>query len=186
MAENNPAVLLDKTFKTPKGDLRLYLDIFEMQEGIEKYTEKLMLARKLAFDVDNLSPADPKVIEASQVFTWIEDPKEIVDLARNYYRRQIAKARSHAAILEATRRNPAFKFDPEPYPPQEIEDWDVDMSEPEYNLLNPLERRLKQVFDVIASSAIVMAEFYATMETVYVEAERRARAANTDADGFRA
>ena len=185
--ENAVTVIYDKTFETPKGSLRLYVDVFDLVDSISNYSEKLMLSRGIPFDLENLSPTDPMLIQASQILSWVDDPAKVLQLTKSHYERLASRVKTDAAILASTKKNPAYLFEPEPYPERETtEEWDVDLPEPVRNLRNPLERRLKQIFDILASSPSVMTEFYATMQTIYVEVERRARALGTDADGFRA
>ena len=178
-------VLYDETFETEKGSVRVVVDFSVILDDVQNYTDKLMVARRIPFDTQNLSPADPMVIIASAGMPWITDSMEVVDMARRHYDLHANKARMDAVVLASTRSNTAYHFDPDPYPvTQAADDWDFSLPEPNKNLLNPVERRLKQIYDVLTSDAETVAKFYAAMQTVFVEAQRRQQA--TDADGFRA
>lgn len=179
------SLLYDETFETPKGSVRVAVDFSRILDDVQGYTDKLMLARSIPFDTDNLSPADPMVIIASAGMPWITDSMEVVNTARRHYDLHAGKARMDAVVLASTRLNPAYAFDPDPYPEiEQGDEWDFSLPEPKKNLLNPVERRLKQIYDILTSDAEVVARFYAAMQTVFVEAQRRQQA--TDADGFRA
>ena len=183
--QEQSSVLYDETFETAKGSVRVTVDFSRILDDVQGYTDKLMLARRIPFDTQNLSPADPMVIIASAGMPWITDSMEVVDAARLHYDLHANKARMDAVVLAATRTNPPYQFDPDPYPANDkTDEWDFALPEPTKNLLNPIERRLKQIYDVLTSDAEAVAKFYAAMQTVFVEAQRRQQA--TDADGFRA
>lgn len=180
----NEAILLDKTFQTPKGEIRVLVDLSRITSDIETYADKLMQARGIPFDIQASLPSDPLVPLASKLMPWIEDANQILEMVSRHYEYHKSKARSDAGIIAFTKINPKFKFDPSPYPdPEPEEDWDTQsLPDPVRNLNHPVERRLKQIMDVISSDISVGMQFYQAAETLYVEVERRSR--KVDEDGF--
>lgn len=181
-------IFYDKTFEIDyrgeKVSLRLLVDFARLYQDIENYTNKFMMIRDVPFDTVNIAPSDPLLLYAAAQFKWITDNNEIVRLVRSHYEMRANKAREGAAVLAITRSNPAFGFDPTPYPEEEKDEWDnSELPVPPINLNNPVERRLKQVYDLISSDVTVFSEFQNAMQTIFIEASRRAQ--ERDEDGFR-
>lgn len=182
-ANAKPTVLLDKIFETELGALRILVDFEYVLEDISKYTDRLIMARNLPFDVDNLSPADPMLVTASQLMSWNTDANQVFIAVKQHYENLLKRAQSDATVLAMTKTN-KFEFEPQPYPPESESagDWDISLPNPVRNLNNPIEKRLKQVYDMITSDSSVQHEFLNALNVIVIEADRRSQ--KVDDDGF--
>lgn len=179
-------VLIDKVIETSKGELRILIDYEFFLTDLEKYSDRLRIARAIPFDLDNISPSDPAIMAASKIMDWTDDTVAIVESVKRHYAGLDAQARKDAMVLAATRKNSIFEFEPKPYDPVRVqeEEWEVSLPVSERNLNDPIERRLKQIFDLLSESQDTFRSFYQMMQTVFIQAERKARQAKTDEDGF--
>lgn len=171
-------LLVDDVIETSKGNLVVKIDFANIQADVERYKDRFMLARGIPFSYMNLSAAaDPLVILASQQMQWTENNDEIIHAVRQHYARLEAQANNDAAIIAMTLATPDMNWEPEPYEekPMNSRSWDVNLPDPVINLRHPLERRLKQIIDMISSDASVGMRFGALLESIFIEAERRSR-----------
>lgn len=181
---NNPDIVTDRIISTPKGDVHLLIDRNDMLEYSNRYYDKLRMGRGIPFDLGTISSNDPMKIYMATHMPWAT-PMEVIATVNGYYEKLDSDARRMSYILAWTRHTHIPKsLQPEPYEPDASRDeWDTtDLPEIAINLLNPIERRLKQIMDMIASNQDTATEFFQIMQTMYIEAERRNR--QQDEDGF--
>lgn len=178
-------VMVDKTIMTPKGEVRIYLDAETMRENVDNYYDKLRSARRIPFDLSDMSPLDPAIVEASAKYDYME-PAQVLETVRQHYEVIGRKALKDAWIIAATKETKNLRFEPDPYAPPEAptDDWDIHLSEPEINLLNPVERRLKQIMDMFTAQddPTIVIELQNTFTQFGIMMERRLR--EVDEDGF--
>lgn len=176
-------IIVNEVLEASKGTLVVVVDAKTILDDIQRYKDKLMQARGIPFDIEDLVPTDGIVGVASRQMSWAS-PSEVIKAVRQHYQKLESIAKNDAAVLAITKTS-KLSFDPEPYPVREesAEEWDTDLPDPVRNLSNPVERRYKQVIEVIGSDIPVATRFWSIMETLAVLAERESR--RIDEDGFR-
>lgn len=186
--QTQQAPLVDKTIKTDKGPVRIIFpfNFGKMMEDLDYYQDMFMMARGLPFDMESFGTSDPMVLYASNTMPWIEQKEDVIRIVRQHYEKLIQRARRDAAIVAVTAETPDFEFEPEPYPSQDKKrrTWGMSLPDPELNLMNPLEKRLKQIYDALETNVAGAREFQGEFETLLVEIERRSRALQADENGF--
>lgn len=192
---NQDVPLFDELIGTDENGVRLtaYVDV---QETINDYQRKLQSARGIPFDRINLTPLDPLiqyVADTPEVSSMPEKTDRerqaksrlVYDTIQDYYNRQAESCQRDAVILALTLDN-EFKNEPEAYPEgrkNRVRPGIIDMPIIIPNLFNPVERRLKQALDKLASIPGGIDEIAEHMQLLSIK--MRLWAAETDKDGFR-
>ena len=180
-------ILYQSEHKTAKGIVRVVLDVTRIQKDLDDITTKLMQARGIPMDQENLSQVDPLVRFVVTSMPWIP-PDKVMWTASERYITLAKEASNHAALIATTRTSDReiFTGDPEPWPKETNEDFgiegDVSFPEVEYNILHPVERRLKQLVDVLATIPEAMYAIGQATNTALIAAQRGSP--EVDEDGF--
>lgn len=159
-------IIYDEVISLPDNQqLRM---VFDLAEGIQKtqqYAEELKNARRIPFDIENLSPRDPVVTFMTQQFmpqikAKLMDENDILYRVQQFYRKAEAETQRDASliVLFSHPDNQAMLAeDPEPYEdrPQNTDPLLVQTPEIKKNLAWPTERRLKRLMDVLVKTGAI-------------------------------
>lgn len=179
-------VFSEQVIESPKGNFKISVDFRRVMRDVEHYSGHLHRSRRIPFNLDTISPGDPMYVIASNRMHWTNDREEIVAAVRSYYEEQQHRIQLDASVLAVARDNRKFDFEPEPYSedPEYNEEWDFTLPEPIRNLDHPIEKRLKQLYDMVNSSLDARNKFNLAMNTIFVEVERRLTEQEQDEEGF--
>lgn len=135
--------------ETPEGTFTLSLSRDDGLDTLTKYQQKLMQVRGIPLDTTNIDPRNP-VLEIIKKQMPFLNKTERVDYLRGYYQNLEADARQAAAMLAVfADQSNVMTRDPEPYKNTTLPGLEDDLPEPPKNLNHPLERRLKQIVDLL-------------------------------------
>lgn len=163
-----------QTIQVSSGNEYLFSETVETDEGsfiigarknvidiAEMYQHKLMAARGIPIDWDNIAPRDPKLREMEQTMPWLKTMASRIAYLKQYYAQQNQDAYKSGIMLAvfADTRN-QFSIAPEPYANEEysLPGLEDGLKNPVLNLNNPLERRLKQLLDFLNRHANELTE----------------------------
>lgn len=185
------SVVYDEVLDTPKGPLRVILDLSTFEKNTDRYHKWLMWARNLPRDLDSISGVDPIVVflvmeEAKKPEEQRVSNSEVLRMAQLFYQEQIETAYQEAAVLAiCAHADNQFDFIPESYDESPDEDLPGMLTMPPVrrNLNNPTELRLKQIMDILESSPVIAYTFQSRLQQATVELTRKA-AAQTNEAGF--
>jgi len=192
----NSVVVFNKIYETPKGSLRIMIDISRYTDDLQRYFSHLCFARGIPNqdEIENITKFDKNYLAAKSQFTWMEqsdNDNTVLEFLKAQYRLWAHAAMVDAGVLAVTISSEnEFDFNPEPY---EVSDDSPlpglpELPRPKRNLANPVERRLKQIMDLLASDINVMTQFQKDYESiadnVYKLTESGDIGTETDADGF--
>jgi hypothetical protein len=192
--------VIDKDLELPEHieDVRVMKLRLDRQaiETSRKATDELLVSRKLydKQDADSISASDP----VSLVYMAVDDTltgHELAYKAAMYYQGQIAEVRREAMVIAMTMHTDLGARQPKPYPkPGEGEDtslpaWlrdEVNVPEPERNLKNRYEYRLKLIYDLLdEAGALFSARFQQILDDdLAVQLRKLMEAESTDEAGF--
>lgn len=180
-------ILYDQKFETELGTIFVKIDLRNIMYLVSDYQAKLMQARRIPMNQEAISPADPLVKFVTEHMTWVPET-DVIWTASQRYAELANQAYGHAAVLAITAvPENNWEFDPAPYE-QEAKGYmipgDVEFPEITYNLRHPLERRLKQLMDMMETNLLVRRQIEETMTNTLIIVQRKL-AAETDQDGFR-
>jgi len=167
--------------ETPEGTFTLSLNRHDGIETLTKYQQKLMQIRGIPLDTTNIDPRNPmlEVIKNRMPFL---NKHERLDYLRGYYQNLESEARQAAAMLAVfADQSNVLSLDPEPYKSTSLPGLEDDLPEPPKNLNHPLERRLKQIVDLLNRQE----KHFEGLLGKLAEA-MNGGSEETDADGFRA
>lgn len=145
--------LICEVVKSKEGDFILSAKK-NVLEIARMYRDKLMLLRNIPLDIENISPRDPHIKYIEKNMPWLKTVKQKVDYLRGYYTIAQRDAWEDAIVLSMfTDPSNEFKNDPSPYKHEAagipgLEE-DADIPKPVKNLQAPIEKRLKQIIDII-------------------------------------
>lgn len=185
MTQDKFTNVVDVTIDTPEGayppKIRLLLNrnVIKMAE---QYKDALFVSRHIPFNMNAIPISDPiAMIVGTQYHI---SGNEAVMQAQNWYSEWAAEAEREAYTL-AMLADPmnVFTNEPLPYPPQENPPPGIPfIPKPQRNLSIPVERRLKQIIDILNLDPMFESKVMSAINNAFLEA---ARLAVTDAAGFR-
>lgn len=145
--------IIDRIIDAPEGLVpsKLHVLFDKKTRGYaDQYETALQVARNIPFDSSKLSVTDPLVMIVANVFR-ITDGQQALVQAQQYYNKWALDAKKHGWMLALLADND-FVGEPEPYPAPDAPPPGIPIiPEPKYNILNPTERRLKQMIDYLDS-----------------------------------
>lgn len=144
--------IIDQIIDAPEGmsPSKLHLLFDKKTRGYaEQYTTALQIARGIPFNPQAIPVTDPMVLVIANVYR-ITDGQQAINQAIQHYQKWMMDATKHgwmlALLSDNDFRNEPTAWDaPEPPPPGIPV-----VPEPKPNLLNPTERRLKQIIDYLS------------------------------------
>lgn len=180
--------LVDKKLKAPDGtELHILLDA-DFKKNAERYQNALMVSRNIPFDRSTLTIMDwVAIVYSKQLEIQIPDDKaraqRAIQMAAATYDRWEEKAKQEAWTLAMLTKN-KFSTPPEPYEDESDDDLPGLMPElnPQRDLGNPIEYRLKQILDYINQDVMFQLDVQAEINGAVAEA---IRLVETDIAGFR-
>lgn len=158
-------IVYDEQFTTPKGSVRLLLDIGKFQKNLEDFQRQLLHARAIPFDTANIPPTDPAYLAVQPYFEHVSGQQQaemVLGMVSGHYQSMQQDASRDATILAMiANKDSAMDFEPEPYAEEDDEAVPGMVQIPSLprNLNWPAERRLKQFLDLINSDPEVALKF---------------------------
>lgn len=177
------SVLYDKVWEFPKGKIRLTIDLKNVLERMERYKDQLVYSRDLPFNPDSIDIGDPLVQWIAENMSWIASDK-VKPTAISHYHKMHNSTETDAFILAVTVDN-TLENAPLPYdeePNKEEIPGIVTMPTYKRNVEHPVEARLKQVMDIMASDLGNAMKLMTTLESAMVRIKQMG--AKSDPDGF--
>lgn len=183
-------VLFDESFDLADGGkLRLVVDFSTIQGFMTEYAEELKVARGLIAGDQPIDLADPVVRYLAATYSKLMSPTELINRAKQFYAKHLSQVQRDASILaffatdETSLPTPA-----RPYPTKtdakKLPGLAFSMPDPEFNLDNALEQRLKRIMDAFASNL----EIYARVMNITTQVNDRLLTlmgvGETDTNGF--
>jgi len=187
--QSKASVIYDQVLTTDDGKiLRMVVDVSRINEDAGQYHQHLLFARNIPFDIPNITPLDPMVRVVSEMMPFMRsDSAEIVRMAKAHYQALSDEAYRHAMMLavSASPEN-VFTEEPKPWPPQNGSELPgiPALPMPEYNLFNPVERRLKQLWDFLESDVKLLGKFYVAFNDALVRVNQIGLSQEIDEKGF--
>ena len=209
MTGKNIEYIYDEEFEIDGHKIRFAFG-YNVQEVLTKYLDRLLFLRQIPMNIDNFNvQTDPVFLIAydnlaymmkgkdkskrTQKAKQIERAKEAQKQTIWYYQKALEQAKADASVLTiAAHPDNKFDFEPKPYPaPSDnlpLPGMEDEQSLPEIvpDISNPLERRVKQIVDLILSadkSDIEKIENVFTVALMNVEREAESGFQPRDASG---
>lgn len=191
------AILVDRYIGDgDKVNIKVVADLRYLQQDQEDYKIKLLDARGIPQDFNNIPPDDPvihRVLSLPSVKAMPEKTQEdrhnknraVLTEVIMYYTKEARQVDADAIMLALTMEN-EFTEAPQPYEKQttgRVRPGLNDFPPTPRNLANPIEYRLKQLLDILSQSPEAMAQLSET--TQYLSADIARRLQMVDRDGFR-
>lgn len=147
-----PTALVDVNIPAPEGfgikEVKILADAQAMNY-VEQYRDALMVARSIPFDIEALNIADPLALVIANQYKNLTGV-EAVRRAKNWYSSWVQEANADATMLAFLAVN-TFSNTPTPYVEQKTAPGIPTTPRPRYDLSDPVEHRLKQIKDMLAS-----------------------------------
>lgn len=174
--EQQGPIIFDETLVSKKGwTLRIILDISRMEQDAERYQDQLMFSRGIPFDLEHVTAIDHLAVYVANKQHWL-DGNGVIEATRAHYRKLTTEAYREAVMLAIT-AHPDNVFDQpaKPWPVEEEQELPgiIVMPKAEKKLENPVEFRLKQIYDRLESDVLVIAGFEQAFTRATVELTRR-------------
>lgn len=185
--QGNEFVLVDKIVEVGKHKVHLYGSVEDLSEIIQAYQNALLDARGVPLQAAGYDQSsDPYV-------TWLihnrrdiyvdpftgedypDGPQRIHRAVVRYYERVHNDAFTDAGILAVCAKTPQLDFDPKPYEKEESPTLPGLVKEPEIrkNIAHPVERRLKQLLDLLEEDPAVFFEASRVFSTIALNLRMR-------------
>lgn len=190
-------LIVDEVISTEKGDIVMRIDAIKAEGIIRSYATALLAARGIPRDKDSINHQDDDVFDwymRNQPYLYKKrdgTPREdgvdrIVAIVSAFYDTRRDEALTDAMMLTMTKDSVFEDFEPEPYG----DDFDGEelpgIEEPPSivrDLEFPVERRLKQIYDMAMSRPSAFYALRKTFETA--AAEMKLRVQGMTGEGFR-
>ena len=143
--------IIDDWVDTPEGTVPTKIHILfdkNTREFAEQYTSALHISRNIPFNLSTIPMTDPLALLISNLFR-LTDGAEAIQKARGYYEQWAYEATKHGWILALLEDN-EFINKPEDYGVERKPRGIPTIPEPKQQLSNPVEYRLKQIFDLLS------------------------------------
>jgi hypothetical protein len=173
--------LIDEWIDSPEGVLPEKIHIFfdkSTRDYADQYTSALHVARNIPFNISTIPVTDPLSLVVANVFN-IKEGNVATQKARAYYERWAYDALKHGWVL-ALLENNEFTNTPEPYDESKLPRGIPVLPEPKYDLSNPTEYRLKQIFDWLASDINLQMTVMTTINNAFAKLVSETEAEETD------
>lgn len=170
--QNN--VLFDVTLNAPDNlkpeQVRIVLDS-KTRNYQEQYADQLHLSRNVPFNVNALTVADVLVVYFLQKphIRSAEQPATIAMMAARQTYEQWANDIQQESWVMALLAHNEFQTDPTPYEDDDVAPGLEKPIKPTRNLLNPVERRLKQIYDLLGADAAFSVEVQNAINAAFAE-----------------
>lgn len=154
VTKETPQALFDVSVDAPKDSgiekVRILADA-QSVEYITQYQDALYVSRGIPFDIDSISIGNPlALIIANQNKEKAMKGVEALRRAKSWYNSWADEARKEAVILGLLADN-EFTKEPTPYVERKTAPGIQVIPTPTYDINDPVEYRLKQIKDVLAS-----------------------------------
>jgi len=190
------SVIIDEMIGQEPYQLRVYVDLRYFPEDQRDYLAKLLAARGIPRDDNSIAPDDPLIKLVSEDPTIASMPEKtpsekkqkslaILETLAGHYEKYREQAMTDAVILAMTTEN-VLTEPPTPYaeePPLRRRPGLITLPAPTRNLQNPVEYRLKQIYDILEKSPGALGDLQRLTSSMAVEIGRRFQ--TVDRDGFR-
>lgn len=177
----------DRTFESELGKVRVVVDIFQIQEDMEKYAMALANARNLPPEPTAIAPDDPVVDRMMDTYPDLQNNSEdLYQACVAYYTNEMQQAQRDAAILACiTHEDNVFNNIPEPYSDQIRKLPGLYELPPARDLTNRIERRYKQALDILVRDPNVYRDFQREFAQISVKIATQIRGLQQqDKNGF--
>lgn len=192
-------VIVDKVIGEGEHAIKVFADLQYLMTDFNDYLAKILDARHIPVDTEELLPNDPMITIASLDPTIAAMPettkadqeakrRAIGQAVMSFYRQQSEIARSDAMMLALTMENdftdPPIPYDEEDYvAPVRKRPGLVSFPTIRRDLGNPVEMRLKQLYDRLIANDGMFTELQELTQYLAVDVNRRLQ--QIDKDGFR-
>jgi hypothetical protein len=179
----NTDEIFHEELETSEGTMVVSANRRTILQNIESYHQKLLHSRGVPMNLETINPKDPRLTVVAKL-PWLKSPRDQKAYLTNYYEVEHTKAQREAALLAmfANQQN-VLTFEPAPYPLDAVlPGMEDELPSIRRNLAIPLERRLKQIMDLIEDPE-VYARVMAMMERIVASIEGGGDT-ETDEDGF--
>lgn len=153
-------IAYDEVIETPKGNIRLIADGETLETYMTQYKDQLCIARGIPLGNETTPEFNALVVIQMEGLIGITDEKEraaaAIDYVNGHYAVLVKDALNDAVILAlAANEDNSFTFDPDPYDDDNVSfslPGIVALPRPKRNLTHPVERFLKQIYDIFDSN----------------------------------
>jgi len=162
--------LIDEWVEMPEGSTPAKIHIVfnrDTRDWADQYTSALHISRDIPFNLSTIPVTNPLALIISRMF-HITDGNVAVQQAKGYYESWAYDALKHGWILALLEDNDFFS-QPEPYEEERQPRGLPMIPKPKYDLNNPVEKRLKQIFDTIAVDTNVQVEVMTKINNAFVK-----------------
>lgn len=187
MSENNSPKF--NVFEKPEkwevdgNEIIIDVELQTLNLNISEYFDQLRFARNLPMTHEAIDPAHPVVTHYANQMFWYDDKSEraqqAIRMARHFFEKKLLEARQSAGTLAMLVSSPIWEFEPEEYDyddfkPNNLPGMGVVDPEFKYDLRYPVERRLKQIMDLITKDPKILLELERLMNYTSVYITERA------------